>query len=150
MRYDGLKRLDIFKKNVTLTYKGREEFGTWVGFTMTILFGIVVLAKGLTDLGVVFSGEVKYVSTQMVYSDSDAFDRNSIVITKDKFFYEAGYRDGVPPEIGVIEFNHNRIENGVRTKTPIKTIPCALIPDYPQTLPNMECFDPERQEALTL
>jgi hypothetical protein len=63
MGYNALKRLDLFKKNVTLTYNGREEFGTWFGFSMTILFCVLILAKGLADLSVVFSGEVKYIST---------------------------------------------------------------------------------------
>ena len=50
MKGSSLKKLDLFKKNVSLTYEGREDFSTWLGFTVTIVFAVIVLLKGLLDL----------------------------------------------------------------------------------------------------
>jgi hypothetical protein len=50
MKSSRLKKLDLFKKNVSLTYEGREDFSTWLGFTVTIVFVITILSKGLSDL----------------------------------------------------------------------------------------------------
>jgi hypothetical protein len=53
----------MFRKNVSLTFQGREEFGTWFGVFLSLFYVLLVLGKGLTDSQVVWSHEIKSVST---------------------------------------------------------------------------------------
>jgi hypothetical protein len=94
--FEVLKRLDLFKKGVNLTFKGREDYGTWLGVTFTIIYVIIILVKGLTDTQVYWSNQINYISTSTTYTDQDF----NLIIDKESFFYEVGFSEHLPADIG--------------------------------------------------
>ena len=50
MKFEYLKKLDLFKKSVSLTYNGREDYSSKVGIIMTVIYCMVMLVKFLVDM----------------------------------------------------------------------------------------------------
>lgn len=122
-----VKNLDIFGKNITLTYRGKENYKTAFGSYLSIIFFIVLLSKGLTDFSSIWSGHIESVSTQVVFSDPDEFERDKITINRETIKHQEfgfGFADVLPPEIGEISVVHNQIKNKTRVETTIKTKTC--------------------------
>jgi hypothetical protein len=50
MKLEYFKKFDLFKKSVSLTYNGREDYSSLVGIIMTVIYCMVMLAKLLVDM----------------------------------------------------------------------------------------------------
>jgi hypothetical protein len=61
--WSGMKRLDIFGKDVTLTFQGKETFKTSVGTILTIIYTLALFTKSLTEFSRLWEGQIMSVSS---------------------------------------------------------------------------------------
>ena len=64
--------IDIFGKNVNLTYNGNERFKTSFGTVFTLIYLVVIFSKGLSDFSVVFNDEISNVGSLLTFADLES------------------------------------------------------------------------------
>jgi hypothetical protein len=98
-----LYAVDLFKKPLYFTYRGRESFTTGCGVIWSLVFVFIMLTVSLFDFVDLMVAPISGVSITRMYQDAN---EASLDLHEGELFYAFGFYDELPPEIGSVKFEH--------------------------------------------
>lgn len=111
-----LKVIDLFRKDVNMSYRGSEYFKTSFGAITTLVFLIFIMTYSLVQLSVYVNDPISSISRDLYPVIDNSVDIN---VELNCMF---GFTEPLDPEIGSIRFLHNTERNGVRERQVLPTI----------------------------
>lgn len=134
------KVIDLFKKEINMTYRGNEYLTTCFGATMTLIFVVFILTYSLISFTQLLKDPIRSISR---YEEPDEFQT---VEVNEGLNCAFGFMKPLPPEIGVIRFRHNEWVEGPngnkeRASHEVPTVKCDGLEET-----GMRCIDFESEE----
>jgi hypothetical protein len=134
------KVIDLFKKEINMTYRGNEYLSTCLGATMTLIFLVFILTYSLISFTQLLKDPIRSISR---YEEPDLFQSVEVDEGLNCAF---GFMKPLSPEIGVIRFLYNEWIEGPdgNKEMAVHDIPTVECEGLEET--GMQCIDFDSEE----